>query len=536
MSFFDTIKTLNYTSASAKGCLSAQIMRLVKLFLWVSVFIVVLFFAFYKLGVASLDNADEGIYAEVSLEMFENRQFFTPTYFGTVWLEKPPLHLWLNVLSFHIFGTTPFAVRFWPALFLVGNMLLIFFLGRLIYGDKSGLLAIILFLTSQLFFTEHIGRTGDFDMGLIFFTLLAVYSYLQSKNKTQSHWYIICGLALSLGFFIKSIHIFPIYLAITLDWAITSRRWDLLKNIMMAFLISFAADALWVIPTYLTHQQAFIKQFLQGQIGDRLALDFGNHVRPWWWYFSFLNWSLAPFFYAAFFSLLNALRNFKQEGILFLWSSITLALFSLVSSKMHWHILPAIIPLYLILSHQFLQLPKSSFFQNILFAIALLLGLLPNVQTNAGYSFKEIFSFLAISSALATCVLIFIILLKNNYKKSKVLLVSIIIAIPAIGIATNMKRVGHDHFSPQPSALDQIVQNYSNEPLYVYSLPLNDNHLEPADNFYFRKHKITPVIISTLDELPTGQTLLIPRMGMEALDKTFLVLTSNDKFVVVQRI
>lgn len=511
-------------------------MRYLKLFLWVSIIIIVLFFAFFKLGVAPLNNADEGIYAEVSLEMFQNGQLLTPTYFGNVWLEKPPLHLWLNMLSFQVFGTTPFAVRFFPAVFLVGNMLLIFFLGRLIYGDKSGLLAIILFLTSQLFFTEHIGRTGDFDMGLIFFALLAVYSYLQSKKKTQSHWPIICGLALSFGFLIKSIHILPLYLAITLDWAITSRRKDLLKNIIIAFLISFVTDALWIIPTYLTYPQIFIKQFFQEQIRDRIAPDFGNHVRPWWWYFSFLQWSIAPFLYAAFLSLLNTLRNFKREGVLFLWSSLTLILFSLISSKMHWHILPAIIPMYLILSHQLLQLPKSSYFQNILFALALLLGLLPYVQTNAGYSFKEIASFLTLTSALAACVVIFIILLKNNFNKSKALLVSIIFAIPVMGIAINMKRVGHDHFAPQPSALDQIVQNYSNKPLYVYSFPLNNNHLEPADNFYFLRHKITPVIISSIDELPAGQVLLTPRKITETLDKTFLVMSSNDAFTVVQKL
>ena len=151
-------------------------MRYLKSFFLAVFIIIVLFFAFYKLGVAPLNNADEGIYAEVSIEMFQNNQLLPPTYFGDIWLEKPPLHLWLNMLSFQIFGTTTFAVRFFSAVFLVGNMLLLFFLGRLIYSDKSGLLAIILFLTSQLFFTEHIGRTGDFDMGLIFFSLLAIYS------------------------------------------------------------------------------------------------------------------------------------------------------------------------------------------------------------------------------------------------------------------------------------------------------------------------------------------------------------------------
>ena len=77
--------------------------KLFRILSFILVFAVVVFFSFNKLGVQEINNADEGIYAKISLEMQQTGDYLVPRYSGHPWLEKPPLHLWLNQISFKFF-------------------------------------------------------------------------------------------------------------------------------------------------------------------------------------------------------------------------------------------------------------------------------------------------------------------------------------------------------------------------------------------------------------------------------------------------
>ena len=62
------------------------------------------------LGRKPLTDWDEAIYAEVSREML-GHSWLVLHWNAALWLEKPPLMLWVTAVFFHLFGVTEFWAR-----------------------------------------------------------------------------------------------------------------------------------------------------------------------------------------------------------------------------------------------------------------------------------------------------------------------------------------------------------------------------------------------------------------------------------------
>jgi 4-amino-4-deoxy-L-arabinose transferase-like glycosyltransferase len=71
---------------------------------WFLLFIAISAFYLWGLGALPLVGPDEPRYAQVAREMFERRDFITPTLGGLPWFEKPPLLYWMMILSYRFLG------------------------------------------------------------------------------------------------------------------------------------------------------------------------------------------------------------------------------------------------------------------------------------------------------------------------------------------------------------------------------------------------------------------------------------------------
>src|SRR5450631_3847385 len=96
------------------------------------------------LGNVPLIDPDEGRYAEIPREMLERCDFITPMLNYVKYFEKPPLHYWLNAFFMSIFGLNEFAARFSGALMGLLTVLLVYHVGRRLFGRRSGLLAALI--------------------------------------------------------------------------------------------------------------------------------------------------------------------------------------------------------------------------------------------------------------------------------------------------------------------------------------------------------------------------------------------------------
>ena len=92
-------------------------------FLWALVF----FTMFFKLGNGAVCQADEATHGVNAYEMAQNDEWLVNTYkYDTDYFNsKPPLSLWMIMISYKLFGYTPFALRFASALFGFASCVLI---------------------------------------------------------------------------------------------------------------------------------------------------------------------------------------------------------------------------------------------------------------------------------------------------------------------------------------------------------------------------------------------------------------------------
>ncbi|MDD5538555.1 MAG: glycosyltransferase family 39 protein, partial [Candidatus Omnitrophica bacterium] len=86
-------------------------------------------------GLLSLTNPDEVFYSQTAREMQQQHSWMTPYLFGAPQFEKPVMTFWLLRLSFDVAGATPFAARFFPALFGIVGVIALYYLGWLGFRD-----------------------------------------------------------------------------------------------------------------------------------------------------------------------------------------------------------------------------------------------------------------------------------------------------------------------------------------------------------------------------------------------------------------
>src|SRR5690554_1070527 len=102
------------------------------------------------LGNVNLFDWDEINFAESSREMLLTGDFFRVTINYEPFWEKPPLFFWLQSLSMHAFGVNAFAARLPNAVFGVGTLLMLYFMGRKHYNERFGLIWALLYFGSFL--------------------------------------------------------------------------------------------------------------------------------------------------------------------------------------------------------------------------------------------------------------------------------------------------------------------------------------------------------------------------------------------------
>lgn len=126
---------------------------------------------FYQLGTEAIHIWDEAIYANNAVEMLENGNIWVlynngePSLYNT----KPPLAIWLQVLSMKFFGVNEWAVRLPSAFAALGTCLMLFYFLKRWCNASVGYLAVLFLLTSKGFVQNHVALSGDLDALLCFF-------------------------------------------------------------------------------------------------------------------------------------------------------------------------------------------------------------------------------------------------------------------------------------------------------------------------------------------------------------------------------
>jgi 4-amino-4-deoxy-L-arabinose transferase-like glycosyltransferase len=302
---------------------------------------------FFRLGVPGLMDPDEGRYAEIAREMLLLKDWLIPHLNLVPYLEKPPLVYWLTSLSFSAFGLTEEAARLPAALAALGGVYLAYGLGRVLWGEGPGFWAALILATCGGYLV--LARLLTLDMVFALFLNLGIaLGYLAFSRQRPQLW-LWAYLSLSLAVLVKG----PVALVLAgLIWGLTAflrgrqALWDLVQPkswvLLAVIVLPWFLYVAWRFPE-------FPRFFLWEHHVERYLEGVSYHAEPWWYFGPVLLVLLLPWTGLVLWALgRRASLNAADRIFLLIWAGVILVFFSFSRGKLATYILPALLPLALL--------------------------------------------------------------------------------------------------------------------------------------------------------------------------------------------
>ncbi len=307
---------------------------------------------------APLLEPQEPRYAEIPRQMLSEGRFLVPVLHGEPYLDKPPLLYWLVMGSFSVFGVHDWAARLIPGLAGVGTVLLTYWWGRRVVGQRAGLCgALVLCLSAGFIYRQRMLNMDSLLCLWVTAALAAAHTAMTGGRTLRQRWWILSAVACGLGLLTKG----PVALVLVASPLIlysflesrcyrpSFRDWTLFV------LVALAIAAPWYVAVMIRVPD-FLYTFFWRHHVERFLTPF-DHEKPAWFYLpgllaGMLPWTLVlPGFlrYLGRRAGHAARRRPAALGFFLLSSLLCLVFFSASGCKRPAYILPAMPPLALAL-------------------------------------------------------------------------------------------------------------------------------------------------------------------------------------------
>lgn len=304
----------------------------------------------FKLGASTLWNFDEPIYGEVAKEMLKLGDWITPHFNYQPWFDKPPLYMWLTALTFRFFGWNELTTRLWSALFGIGGVIVVYFLGKNIFNKRVGFLAGLVLATSFQYIVQS--RLGLLDVPLNFFISLSLLFFCLGYKRTSRKrvYYLLFFASMGLATLTKGpigallpCLIIGLYLLLAKEIKILKEM-----GLLGGVIIYLAIAAPWYIIEFLLHGKEFVNSFFLLRHITRYLTSFEGHSGPPYYYIlvliiGFLPWiGFLPYSFIHLVSLKSKWQSMEGKKTLFilLWPAVIFIFFSFARSKLPGYIFP----------------------------------------------------------------------------------------------------------------------------------------------------------------------------------------------------
>ena len=297
---------------------------------------------FLKLGQGSLENSDDGIYAEMARHILETGNIWDQVWRGAVVHERPQLFFWLLSLSMMVFGENEFAIRFVAALSTSITVILIFRMGVSIFRRQGpAALAALLFLSFRLIFSYS--RNVGEDALMTACVVLAVHGYLRAASNPRG--YLLAGAGLGLALMTKGLATGPVGLALLIHFLLYRRRGIPLRHFLLGLMVMVAIAAPWHLVQWARHGSIFWEEYVGFNVLQRTGQQLLGSTGPAFYLKNFYNQEgLLAIVIALLlaFSLYSLIRNRSASGmLLWLWAGSIFLLFSLAASRHEAYVMGA---------------------------------------------------------------------------------------------------------------------------------------------------------------------------------------------------
>jgi len=301
---------------------------------------------FPKLGNNGMAVWDDGYYAQKAKEILTNGNLLTMHYNSRPTFDNPPMFMWLQALSYRVWGITEYAAKFPSAIFGTLAILLTYLLGSEMRDKNYGLLAALVLSLSQPFI--RYSRRGMIDVTLAFFVLLALYfSWMGSKGNKK--WFYLWAASCGISVLLKSVlGVFPIVIVIL--WLIINKRYDVLSSgeFIISLLLAVFCFGWWYLYEIIRWGKPFLDLHFGWLIWTRgfIRQEDSGH---WWEHLSYLKdllkyyWPWLPLAVwggAAGFRHISNADEKKHFSLLLVWIISYILVLSLLEARRVWYIMP----------------------------------------------------------------------------------------------------------------------------------------------------------------------------------------------------
>lgn len=343
---------------------------------WLLLFIAISAFYLWGLGALPLVGPDEPRYAQVAREMFERRDFITPTLGGIPWFEKPPLLYWMMILSYRLLGVTEYAARLGPALCGLLTAFFVYWSARAIEEPSETSMNVERGATarwSALVWLSSLGaigfsRAASFDIVLTMtvagaFAFLLNYLLRTNLDGASSSAGLRNGpkTALLLGFYLfvglsvlaKGLIGFVIVFGVVALYHVVRREFPsrgLMSSLIWGVPFSLVVAAVWFVPMTAKHGWTFIDQFIIQHHFARFVSNKYHHPGPIYFYLPVVI-SLAIPWALGLGAAIVSVRRWAWRGqsgldrlrlFALVWLILPILFFSFSGSKLTAYVLPVL--------------------------------------------------------------------------------------------------------------------------------------------------------------------------------------------------
>lgn len=306
-------------------------------------------------------------------DIVQRGEWLFPLKRATAIPSKPPLFHWSAALTYQFTGKLDeLTIRLPSALYATLGVLLVYWLGRRLFGAEIGLLGGAILATMQLY--QNQALNARVDMTLCFFVTLSLSLFyaLYRGFLVQRLWYFALYGLVGLGTLAKGplgILLPGLVIAVFL---LMNKRWDLIVKFAFhpGVLVTVILVAGWYGLAITRGGEGFVNRQL---LSENVSRFFGGsgHSHPVYYFLGYLftlalPWGLfLPFLFWDGFK--KDWRGGDDRLFLTVWFAVMFVFFSLAAGKRPVYLLPIYPALALLLADWFHRQVGSAGFRSILF-------------------------------------------------------------------------------------------------------------------------------------------------------------------------
>ncbi len=321
----------------------------------------------------SLRDWDESVYAQVAKENLENRDWYNLYWNKGIWIDKPPLMIWVTRLVYESFGVGEWQARIGSAFAGFILVFITYFWVKKLLGVYAGCLSALILLGTPHFI--RIAKMGQLDVPVAMFSTVSLYFFFLAVREKKNYFFLLSGVAVGLALMTKwVVGLFPVFVQCALFFFPDYRKVVKNKYWWLGNFLAIVVIAPWFIQQYLQFHNFFLGHFigmkLLGSIGSEIAGHGGgifyyidimiSKSRPWIFVF-------IPIFFVL---VYKTIRKDRISIFLFVWFCVVFFLFSFSKTKLHWYIMPVYPSFAFIITYILTDFIRSNKYRGILVCAA----------------------------------------------------------------------------------------------------------------------------------------------------------------------